>query len=125
MIRYDPKYRVAGIRHEGETRVGVRGPAGPEGPTGPMGPAGPGAEVIRLTLLASSWVSGVQAVRDERLLSDGYAYIVTPAPESYTAYASAQIYAMDVETNGTMVFCAAKTPAEDLVVSVLRVKEGE
>jgi hypothetical protein len=29
MIRYQPKYRVGTIRYEGETNVGVRGPAGP------------------------------------------------------------------------------------------------
>ena len=29
MIRYSPTYRVGTIRYEGETRVGVRGPAGP------------------------------------------------------------------------------------------------
>lgn len=29
MIRYQPNYRVSGIRHEGKTNVGVQGPAGP------------------------------------------------------------------------------------------------
>lgn len=29
MIRYQPKYRVGTIRYDGETNVGVRGPAGP------------------------------------------------------------------------------------------------
>lgn len=92
MIRFTPQYRVGTVRHEGETRVGVRGPAGPglefiwdgtrlgvreqgqteyqyvdlEGPEGPTGPQGIQGERGAQGEPGPQGIQGIQGPQGER-----------------------------------------------------------
>lgn len=73
-----------------------------------------------VTLAAASWSSNAQTVNNANFVASGYAYVVSPASASFSAYASAQIYADDVTTDGSMTFHCATTPSSDLTVNILR-----
>ena len=86
------------------------------------GGADPGVE-LTATLAAASWSSKAQPVSNAAFVASGYAYIVAPASSSYAAYASAQIYADDVTTDGSMTFhCVGDVPSSDLTVNILKVE---
>lgn len=76
-------------------------------------------------LTAESWSNGTQTVRDARFLASGYAYIYAPASGSYAAYATAQVYAEDVTTDGSMVFHAITQPDAAITVNILMQEASE
>lgn len=80
-----------------------------------------GALSFTVTLAAASWSSNAQTVSNANFLASGYAYIVSPASASFTAYGEAQIYADNVSTNGSMVFHCDSAPSSDLTVNIVRV----
>ena len=80
----------------------------------------PRAVGFAVTLTADSWTDGAQTVQDARFVEEGYAYVVSPAPGSFAAYASAVIYADDITAAGEMTFHCGETPTEDLTVNILR-----
>ena len=51
----------------------------------------PRAVSFAVTLTADSWTDGAQTVQDARFVEEGYAYVVSPAPGSFAAYASAVV----------------------------------
>ena len=71
-------------------------------------------------LQASSWASGSLTITDARFLASGYSYTICPNSTSFLSYSSAQIYADEVSTDGSIVFHCVKTPSLDLTVNVLR-----
>ena len=75
-----------------------------------------------VTLTAAGWSSNAQTVSNAYFVASGYAYTVAPASSSFADYASAQIYADDVTTNGSMTFHCASVPTGNLTVNVLRVE---
>jgi len=118
-----------------------------DGATGATGPAGPGvasggakgkflvkksatnydtewgdpALSFTVTLSSASWVGNAQTVSNANFVANGYAYIVSPASASFTAYGEAQIYADNVTTDGQMTFHCDSEPSADLTVNVVRV----
>ena len=74
-----------------------------------------------VTLSSSGWSSNAQTVSDEKFIASGYSYIVSPASSSFADYASAQIYADDVSTNGQMTFHCTDVPSSNLTVNIVRV----
>lgn len=79
-----------------------------------------GALSFTVTLSSSSWSSNAQTVSNANFITSGYAYIVSPASGSFTAYGAAQIYADDVTTTGQMTFHCAEVPTGNLTVNVVR-----
>lgn len=73
-----------------------------------------------ISLPAAGWVNGVQTILDSRFLAAGYAYTVSPAAGSFSAYGQCLICAGDVEMDGAMVFRCGDTPGRDLTVNILR-----
>lgn len=80
-----------------------------------------GALSFTVTLAAASWSSNAQTVSNANFLASGYAYIVSPASASFTAYGEAQIYADNVSADGSMVFHCDSAPSSDLTVNIVRV----
>lgn len=75
-----------------------------------------------VTLTAAGWSGNTQTVADERFVSNGFAYTVSPAGENFGAYARAVIYADDVTVDGQIVFHCREVPDADLAVNILRVE---
>lgn len=73
-----------------------------------------------ITLASASWSSNAQTVSNANFIASGYAYIVSPASASFSDYGSAQIYADDVTTDGSMTFHCSSAPSSNLTVNVVR-----
>ena len=80
-----------------------------------------GALSFTVTLTTAGWSSSTQTVSNANFLASGYAYIVSPASASFSAYGEAQIYADNVTTDGQMVFHCDSAPSADLTVNITRV----
>ena len=78
--------------------------------------------VIPLTLASASWQNNSITVSNNKLIANGYAYIVAPASSSYIEYGKAQVYADDVVTNGYITFYCGKVPTTNLSVNLIRMK---
>lgn len=74
-----------------------------------------------VTLSSSGWSNSAQTVSDNRFIANGYAYIVSADPASFSAYTKAMVYADDVTTDGQMTFRYGKAPSAALSVSIVRV----
>lgn len=74
-----------------------------------------------VTLASASWSSLAQTVSNANFVTSGYAYIVSPASASFTAYGEAGIYADDVTTTGQMTFHCSEAPSSNLTVNIVRV----
>lgn len=79
-----------------------------------------GFKAFTVTLLAASWSSNEQTISNANFLASGYAFIVSPASGSFTDYGTAQIYADDVTTDGSMTFHCSSVPTSDLTVNIAR-----
>lgn len=75
-----------------------------------------------VTLASASWSAGEQTVLDANFVASGYTYFVNASPDDTYDYQDARIYADDVETDGEMTFHCDDTPANDLVVNIVRMK---
>lgn len=80
-----------------------------------------GALSFTVTLASASWSSLAQTVSNANFITSGYAYIVSPASASFTAYGEAGIYADDVTTTGQMTFHCSEAPSSNLTVNIVRV----
>ena len=78
-----------------------------------------------VTLTAAGWSDNAQTISNEKFVSVGYAYTVSPASGSFADYADAMVYADDVTTNGQMVFHCDSTPTADLTVNIVRMVTAE
>lgn len=74
-----------------------------------------------VTLTTAGWSNNAQTVSNANFATNGYAYIVSPASSSFSAYAEAQIYADDVTTSGQMTFHCEDVPSSALTVNIVRV----
>jgi hypothetical protein len=79
------------------------------------------AKPLTVTLSASGWSGGKQAVTNDLFLAAGYTYFVSPAASkaNAAAYAKAGIMPLDVTVDGAMTFVCDKTPTVDVTVSIL------
>lgn len=76
-----------------------------------------------VTLLANSWVDGIQNINDSRFRSDAWiSYLVGPASTNYQDYVESVIHADDVTTEGVMTFHSEADPGVDLSVNILRLE---
>lgn len=75
-----------------------------------------------VTLASASWSAGEQTVQDANFVASGYTYFVNASPDDTYDYQDSRIYADDVETDGEMTFHCDDTPANDLVVNIVRMK---
>lgn len=82
--------------------------------------AGNSAQSSTVVLPAANWSNNQQTVSNADFKADGFAYIVSPASESFASYAEAMIYADNVTTDGSMVFHATNPPTVDLTVNIVR-----
>lgn len=90
---------------------------------GPLqGPAGPGVNEITATLTAGGWSNGSQTFQSAALVASGYGYIVTPAPDSYGAYAASMVYADAVTVDGEITFHCEDAPTDALTASIMKIK---
>lgn len=78
------------------------------------------ADSFTVTLTAAGWSADTQTVSDSRFITSGYAYMVSPAGDSFKDYAEAMIYADNVTTAGRMSFHCDVTPTKNLTVNILR-----
>ena len=76
---------------------------------------------LTLSLPAASWSSQAQTVTNDELIADGYAYVVTASPDSFTEYTLSGVHALDVTTDGQMTFECNVAPTTDLTATVLRI----
>lgn len=76
-----------------------------------------------INLPAGDWDgdSKTITVADEKFIADGYAYIVAPSASAIADYATSQIYADEIVTDGEITFVCEVLPVTDLIVNVLRV----
>lgn len=100
---------------------GETGPQGAKGDTGAQGPQGekgdPGAPtVMTLTLAAADWADGAQTKTIDGMTAERPA-IVTPAPESISAWKSAGCIAHDAD--GGVAFSATTAPEVDIIVNFM------
>ena len=102
--------------------TGAAGAQGAQGEKGEKGDPGPGANEITATLTADGWSNGFQTVQDAALVASGYGYIVTPAPDSYGAYAASMVYADAVTVDGEITFHCEDAPTDALTVSIMKIK---
>lgn len=91
------------------------------GGSDPITPASIGAQAVlgqtTVTLLASGWIDGAQSVEVGGVTADN-AIVVSPSPESFLAYGSSQVWALE-QYNGVVVFACEKAPEADLNVNIL------
>ena len=78
-----------------------------------------------VVLTAAGWADNVQTVSNEKVVTVGYAYTVSPASGSFADYADAMVYADDVTADGQMVFHCDSTPTADLTVNIVRMVTAE
>ena len=78
-----------------------------------------------VTLTAAGWSGNAQTVSNEKFVSVGYAYTVSPASGSFADYADAMVYADDVTADGQMVFHCDSAPTADLTVNIVRMVTAE
>ena len=74
-----------------------------------------------VTLDKDDWADGEQTITDAKFITSGYAYIVTPSPSDIEKYSESEIYAEDVSVASEMTFHCGETPADDIVVNVVRI----
>lgn len=103
---------------------GIQGPKGDKGDTGKMGPQGPvgpsNANAFSISLPVSGWSGNTQIVTDERFVSAGYAYTISPDGNSFIPYGQAEVRALDVTSDGEITFQCEEVPLETLMVNILR-----
>ena len=74
----------------------------------------------QVILTVSGWSNGTQSVADNIFsTSEQLSYIVSPDPDSYTAYAESGIRAVDVTEDHKMTFTADEVPSKTLKVNIL------
>ena len=78
-----------------------------------------------VTLTAAGWSDNAQTISNEKFVSVGYAYTVSPASGSFADYADAMVYADDVTVDGKMVFHCDSAPTADLTVNIVRMVTAE
>ena len=81
--------------------------------------------MFSVTLTASGWSSKKQTVSDSRFATSGYAYIVRPAPESFSSYVEAGVYASNITTEGQITFNCNDVPTSNLTVYIMRTEASE
>lgn len=79
-----------------------------------------GARSFTITLASNGWSNNTQTITDSRFATSGYAYMVSPASASRTAYNNANIYADDVTVATKMTFHCDSAPSGNLTVNVIR-----
>lgn len=82
-------------------------------------------KMFTVTLPATGWRSGTQAVQNEAFRAKGYAYIYAPKSESFLAYLEAQVFADDVTTDGYMVFHVITPPDDTITINIFRQEANE
>ena len=78
------------------------------------------AMAFTVKLLATNWADNNQTITNDLFVADGFAYTVTPSPDSFKAYGEAMIYAQDITTDGRCKFVCENVPTVDLTVNILR-----
>lgn len=86
--------------------------------------AGPGT-AFTVTLAASGWSGNQQIVSDSRFIVSGYAYIVTPGDDDFSAWADALIRGNDVTAAGQMTFVCGEAPTVDIRAKIIRLEAVE
>ena len=81
---------------------------------------------LSATLSVAGWIEQLdgsykQTAAVTGLAASGYAYIVSPAPNSFAAYGENGVYMDDVTTANTAVFCAASLPTTALTAQILKI----
>lgn len=79
-----------------------------------------GALSFTITLASNNWSNNTQTITDSRFATSGYAYVVSPASASRTAYNDSNIYADDVTVATKMTFHCESAPSGNLTVNVIR-----
>lgn len=72
---------------------------------------------ISVSLSTSGWSSMAQTVAASNVTTNS-TVVVTPAPDSHTAYGEAGVYC-SAQANGTLTFTCTDTPKTNLTVNVL------
>ena len=79
-----------------------------------------GALSFTVTLTSGNWSNNAQTITNSNFATSGYAYIVSPASASRTAYNDSNIYADDVTVANQMTFHCESAPSSNLTVNVVR-----
>lgn len=79
-----------------------------------------GALSFTVTLPSSGWSNNTQAITNSNFVASGYAYVVSPASASRTAYNDSNVYADDVTVASKMTFHCDSAPSGNLTVNVIR-----
>lgn len=79
-----------------------------------------GALSFTITLTSSGWSNNTQTITNSNFATSGYAYVVSPASASRTAYNDSNIYADDVTVATKMTFHCESAPSGNLTVNVIR-----
>lgn len=80
-----------------------------------------GAKSFTVTLTSNDWRNNTQTIMNSNFVASGYAYMVSPASASRTAYNDSNVYADDVTVANNMTFHCDSTPSGNLTVNVIRV----
>lgn len=72
---------------------------------------------VSVSLGASKW-SNNQQTENVSIITANSTLVVTPAPESHTAYGEAGVYC-SAQGDGTLTFTCTVTPKDNLTVNVL------
>lgn len=78
------------------------------------------AMAFTVTLSAINWSGSTQTISNANFVASGYAYTVAPAGTSFSEYATCEIYADDVTTDGQMTFHCSTAASNDLTVNIIR-----
>lgn len=79
-----------------------------------------GAKSFTVTLTSSGWSSNTQTITNSNFVASGYAYMVSPASASRTAYNDSNVYADDVTVASKMTFHCESAPSGNLTINVIR-----
>lgn len=79
-----------------------------------------GALSFTVSLPSSGWSNNTQTITNSNFVTSGYAYVVSPASASRTAYNDSNIYADDVTVASSMTFHCDSAPSSSLTVNVVR-----
>lgn len=81
------------------------------------------SQVITCTLSTSGWVDNQQTVTTfsgGTIVANGFSYIVSPQPSSFSDYATCQVRALDVTVDGQMTFVRSSAGENAINVSILK-----
>lgn len=83
------------------------------------------SEALKFTITPNRWSGSgpfTFAISYPGLIVDGFAYIVTPTPETYAAASENMVVANDITVNGTMTVTAKTKPKANVALYVLKMK---